>query len=174
MRKFGVLFLAVSTLLLAACASTPSNSDETTLPPTPPAEAPIVNAADYSNSYGGYVFRVGGGTVWCTMNLVPNTVVCEQREVDVSYQLPTTPPDCQGAWGYQARLWGFQPSQGKVADWLCAGGLYSDPEGIYSLPNGSKITVGAITCYAAELVARCDNTDEEYIVLGAEQFGFSS
>jgi hypothetical protein len=57
---------------------------------------------------------------------------------------------------------------------MCAGGLYSDPEGVYSLPNGSKITVGAITCYAAELVARCDNTNEEYIVLGAEQFGFSS
>ena len=173
MRKFGVLFLAVSTLLLAACSSTP-DVPETTLPEKPPAEAPVVNAGDYSNSYGGYVFRVGGGTVWCTMNLVPNNVVCEQREVDVSYQLPTTPPDCQGAWGYQARLWGFQPSQGKVADWMCAGGLYSDPEGVYSLPNGSKITVGAITCYAAELVARCDNTNEEYIVLGAEQFGFSS
>jgi hypothetical protein len=174
MRKFGVLFLAVSTaLLLTACAAS-SDKPKTDLPDKPPAEAPVVNASDYTNSYGGYVFRVGGGTVWCTISEQPGVVVCEHREVDVAYQLPTTPPDCQGAWGYQARLWAFQPSQGKQADWLCAGGLYSDPEGIYDLPNGSKIVVGDISCFAAEQVARCDNTLGEYIVLGADVFGFSS
>jgi len=174
MRKFGVLLIAVTTaVLLTACASN-SAKPETKLPDKPSTEAPIVNASDYTNSYGGYVFRVGGGTVWCTINENPAQVVCEHREVDVSYQLPAVPSDCQGAWGYQARLWGFQPSQGKEADWLCAGGLYSDPEGIYDLPNGSKIVVGEITCFAAEQVARCDNTDGKYIVLGADVYGFSS
>ena len=134
----------------------------------------MVNTSDYSNSYGGYVFRVGGGTVWCTMNLVPNNVVCEQREVDVSYQLPTTPPDCQGAWGYQAKLWAFQPSEGSTADWFCSSGLYSDPEGIYDLPTGSKIVVGAITCYAADTIARCDNDSGQYLALGSEVYGFKN
>jgi len=174
MRKFGVIVLGASlALLLAGCASS-GDKPKAVLPDKPPAEAPTVNPSDYSNSYGGYVFRIGGGTVWCTITESPNQAVCEHREVDVTYQLPATPADCQGAWGYQARLWAFQPSQGKEADWLCAGGLYSDPEGIYDLPNGSKILVGDITCYAADLVARCDNTDGKYVVLGADVYGFSS
>jgi hypothetical protein len=174
MRRFGVLVLAVSTVLfLSACASN-SGKPEGKIPDKPPVEAPVVNAADYSNSYGGYVFRIGGGTIWCTINENPGQVVCEHREVDVAYKLPATPSDCQGAWGFQARLWSFQPSQGKEADWLCAGGLYSDPEGIYDLPNGSKIIVGDITCFAAEQIARCDNTNDKYIILGADVFGFSS
>ncbi|MEI8231167.1 MAG: hypothetical protein WCG32_01160 [Actinomycetes bacterium] len=174
MRKFGVTLLAATTaLFLSACASN-NAKPEVKLPDKPTAEAPVVNAADYANSYGGYVFRIGGGTIWCTINEDPGLAVCEHLEVDVAYKLPTTPPDCQGAWGYQARLWGVKQAEGKEADWLCAGGLYSDPEGIYDLPNGSKIVVGDITCFAAEQIARCDNTDGNYIVLGSDLFGFSS
>jgi len=85
MRKFGVIVLGVSlALLLAGCASS-GDKPKAVLPDKPPAEAPTVNPSDYSNSYGGYVFRIGGGTVWCTITESPNQAVCEHREVDVTY-----------------------------------------------------------------------------------------
>lgn len=174
MRRFGVLFIAVAAALaLSGCAST-SDTPTAKIPDKPAVSAPEVNPADYSNSYGGYVFRVGGGTVWCTINQNPAFALCEHNEVDVAYKVPATPAGCQGAWGYQAKLWAFQPSQGSVADWYCSSGLFSDPEGIYDLPSGSKITVGDLTCYAAETVARCDNINGQYIALGFEVFGFGN
>ncbi len=172
MRKYFLGFvLAVSALSLTSCTSgnqTP-NGD---IPDKPSAEAPVVNAADYQNQYGSYVFRIGGGSVWCTINTQPNFAICEHREVDVAYKLPTAPDTCQGAWGYQAKLWAFQPSEGSIADWFCSSGLYSDPDGIYDLPSGSKIVVGAITCYAAETIARCDNDSGQFLALGSEVYGF--
>ena len=69
---------------------------------------------------------------------------------------------------------GFQPSEGQAADWFCSSGLYSDPEEAYSLPSGSKIVVGDITCFASETVARCDNNQDQYLVLGSEIFGFGN
>ena len=174
MRKYGVIFLAVATAFLLSSCATQNSKPTSKIPEKPAVEAPIVNAADYSNSYGGYVFRVGGGSVWCTINENPNFVLCEHREVDVAYKLPAAPESCQGAWGYQAKLWAYQPSEGKIADWYCSSGLYSDPEGIFDLPSGSKIMVGQITCFAADTVARCDNEEGEYLALGSEVFGFSN
>lgn len=174
MQIIKVSLVALTAITFLTGCATASDKPESKLPEKPPADSPVVNANDYTNSYGGYVFRIGGGTIWCTITENPSQAVCEHREVDVTYQLPTTPADCQGAWGYQARLWGSPPAQGKEADWLCAGGLYSDPAGIYDLPNGSKIEVGGITCFAADQVARCDNSDGQYIVLGADVYGFSS
>jgi hypothetical protein len=174
MRKFRILFIAaVTALTLSACATTPVEP-ETQVPDKPAVEAPIVNAADYSDGYGGYIFRVGGGTVWCTISESPGFVLCEHRDVDVNYEIPAAPPSCEGAWGYQARLWAFNPSEGLVSDWYCSSGLFSDPEGAYDLPSGSKIVVGDITCFAAETVARCDNTQGQYLALGAEVFGFGN
>jgi hypothetical protein len=174
MRKFGVLFLAaVTALILSSCAAT-APDPEAKLPEKPIVETPMVNEADYSDGYGGYIFRVGGGTVWCTINVTPGFALCEHRDIDVTYEIPEAPASCEGAWGYQAKLWAFQPSDGKVADWFCSSGLYSDPEEAYSLPSGSKIVVGDITCYAAETVARCDNTKGQYLALGAGIFGFGN
>ena len=174
MRKFGVIVMAVATAMLLSSCVTQNSEPKVKIPDKPAIEAPVVNAADYSNSYGGYVFRVGGGSVWCTISETPNFVLCEHREVDVAYKLPAAPENCQGSWGYQAKLWAFQPSEGKIADWHCSSGLYSDPEGIFDLPTGSKIVVGQISCYAAETVARCDNEDGQYLALGSEIFGFSN
>ena len=174
MRRFGVLFLAVTTALVLSACSSSTEEPKAKVPDKPAAEAPIVNAADYSDSYGGYIFRVGGGTVWCTMNTSPNFVLCEHRDVDVAYKIPVAPESCQGAWGYQAKLWAFQPSEGAIADWYCSSGLYSDPEGAYDLPSGSKIVVGDITCFAAETVARCDNNTGQYLALGSDLFSFGN
>jgi hypothetical protein len=174
MRKFGVLFLAaVTALVLSSCAAT-APEPEAKLPEKPSVETPMVNEADYTDGYGGYIFRVGGGTVWCTINVTPGFALCEHRDIDVTYEIPAAPASCEGAWGYQAKLWAFQPSEGQVADWFCSSGLFSDPEGAYSLPSGSKIVVGDITCYAAETVARCDNTKGQYLALGAGIFGFGN
>jgi hypothetical protein len=164
MRKFRVSLLAVVTALVLSACSAPAEEPKAEVPDKPAAEAPVVNSADYSDSYGGHIFRVGGGTVWCTISTSPNFVLCEHRDVDVSYKIPAAPESCQGAWGYQAKLWAFQPSQGAIADWYCSSGLYSDPE----------IIVGDITCYAAETVARCDNTSGQYLALGADVFGFGN
>jgi hypothetical protein len=174
MRKFGVLFIAVVTALTLSACSGNTDNPSSKIPDKPPVEAPTVNAADYSNGYGGYVFRIGGGTVWCTVNESPSFALCEHRDVDVAYKLPVAPESCQGAWGYQAKLWAFQPSEGKVSDWYCSSGLYSDPEGIFDLPSGSKIVVGDITCFAAEKVARCDNLDGKYFALGSDVYGFGN
>jgi len=174
MRKLLVLAtILVTTFALSSCSSD-NGSSTSHVPDKPPASAHKVNAADYQNNYGSYVFRIAGGTVWCTINGVPNFVVCEQNEVDVAYKIPETPSTCQGAWGYQAKLWAYQPSQGKIADWFCASGLYSDPQGAYDLPSGSAIVVGDITCYAADAVVRCDNLNGQYLALGSEVYGFSN
>lgn len=175
MRKFLiVLVLALTGFALAGCSSPDNQTPNTQIPDKPAADAPTVNAADYANTYGGYVFGVGGGTVWCTINTKPNFVICEHREVDVTYQLPSAPASCEGAWGYQAKLWAFTPSEGKTADWYCSSGLFSDPDGIYDLASGSKITVDGITCFASEQVARCDNENGQYLVLGAEVYAFGN
>jgi uncharacterized protein YceK len=174
MRKALVLITVLfTTLAMSGCSSSSSNGTSN-IPDKAPATAHKVNAADYQNNYGAYVFRVAGGTVWCTINNVPNFVVCEQNEVDVAYKIPDTPSTCQGAWGYQARLWAYQPSVGKIADWNCASGLYSDPTGAYDLPSGSEIVVGDITCYASDKVVRCDNLKGQYLALGSEVYGFSN
>lgn len=174
MRKLFVLVtVLVTTFALSSCSSG-SDKPNSNVPDKPPASVHKVNAADYQNSYGSYVFRVAGGTVWCTINGTPNMVVCEQNEVDVAYKIPDTPSTCQGAWGYQGRLWAYQPSMGKIADWYCASGLYSDPEGAYDLPSGSAIEVGDITCYASDVVVRCDNKQGQYLALGSEVYGFSN
>ena len=173
-RYFVTVLVAITTLVLASCTSSNSDAPVGDIPSKPAADAPLVDAANYQNTYGDYVFRIGGGTVWCTINTQPEFVLCEHTEIDVTYKLPTAPDSCQGAWGYQAKLWGYQPSEGKVSDWYCSSGLYSDPEGIYDLPSGSKIRVGAITCYAAEQVARCDNESGQYLALGSDVYGFGN
>ena len=175
MRKYLILaVVALTTLALSSCSSPTSSNTVGDIPDRPSAEAPVVNAANFQNSYGSYVFRIGGGTVWCTINPTPLFVLCEHNEIDVSYKLPDTPAGCQGAWGYQARLFAYQPSTGKMSDWYCSSGLFSDPEGIYDLPSGSKITVGAITCYATDSIARCDNETGQYFALGPEVYGFGN
>jgi hypothetical protein len=175
MRKFLVLLiLAFSGFALSGCTSSDNQTPNAQIPGKPAEDVPAVNAMDFANSYGGYVFGVGGGTVWCTINVNPNFVICEHREVDVSYQLPAAPASCEGAWGYQAKLWAFVPSEGKVADWYCSSGLFSDPDGIYDLASGNKITVQGITCFASEQVARCDNENGQYLVLGPEVYAFGN
>jgi len=173
-RKLLVLVtVLVTTFALSACSS---NSDQPTskVPDKPPVSSNKVNAADYQNGYGGFVFRVAGGSVWCTMNSVPNFVLCEQNEVDVTYKLPEANPTCEGAWGYQVRLWAYQPSQGKIADWYCSSGLYSDPAGAFDLPSGSSITVGDITCYAADVIVRCDNLKGQFMALGSDLYSLNN
>jgi hypothetical protein len=71
MRKFGALFLAVITALALSACSAGNEETKVKIPDKPAVEAPTVNAADYSNGYGGFVFGVGGGTVWCTINESP-------------------------------------------------------------------------------------------------------
>jgi hypothetical protein len=175
MRRLLVLTtISLITLALTSCSGNSADQPVGKVPDKPAATAPTVIAANYQNSYGDYVFRIGGGTVWCTISSQPSFVICEHNEIDVAYKLPVAPESCQGAWGFQARLWSNQPSEGKIADWYCSSGLYSDPEGIFDLPKGSKIQVGAITCYAADVVARCDNESGQYFALGAEVYGFGN
>ena len=171
-KFFAVLAGAALALSLASCAS--SSDPKMAVPEKPPVDVIHADPTLYANTYGSYTFRIGGGTVWCTINPEPSYAVCEQNGPDVQYKLPTTPAGCDYAYGYQARLWAVQPSQGKIAEFMCSSGLYADPTGASDLPNNNEITVGTITCYAADKVARCDNATGQYIALGSTVYGFGN
>jgi hypothetical protein len=180
MRRANLALVTLALITsLTGCGGTPNADpsasvsgqpviDPALIPNAAPADAFLVDAAKFDMGFGEYTFRVGEGSVWCTINYENNYAVCEHNEVNAMYK-PLTPPDtCESSYGYQVRLWATAPSGSPIVDMPCSGGTYADPRGSLTLNSGEKVSVNGITCWVDEANARCDNERGNYIALGAE------
>ena len=179
MSRLAAVALMVSLAIgLGGCAAStdgansPSGSqtiptpDPALIPPAPAETITAVDAANYDDGFGSYVFKVGNGPSWCTITPDLNQVICEQNEAAASYQPIPAPADCNGSYGYQIRLYGAKPATGDVAGFVCSTGQWQDPAQAQVLAAGSKITAGSFTCYVKDTAARCQNETGQYIALG--------
>ena len=112
----------------------------------------MANPAEYLTSYGDYVFKIGTGPTWCSINKDAQFVICEQDEAATQYDPIPVPDSCAYSYGFQIRLEATAPNPSKAK----------------TLDNGSAIKVGDFTCYTAGQTARCDNLAGNYVVLGAK------
>ena len=180
MRKLGLgLTALVAALVLAGCsgevATNPTSTiDPALIPTAPPANAVQVDPATFDDGFGEWIFKIGDGPTWCTITPAsgaePQFVTCEQNEASVQYDPIPAPKDCTASYGYQIRLWGGKAdvSEGnhKQAQFTCATSSYSDPTTAKTLGNAEEITVADIRCFVADVTARCDNGNGNYVVLG--------
>lgn len=177
-KSFLVTAVALSSLFLTGCAVTPTvdpTSTEIPLQTFDPALIPSAPAEDalalepyiFDSGYGDYIFRVGNGPTWCSINPNEKFVVCEQNEADATYDQVPAPTECKLSYGYQIRL-DEKAASGKDAAFNCASGLYADPSNAQTLNPGETLTVGELTCFVVDTTVRCDNKNEHYIVLGPE------
>ena len=179
MRKvFGVI--GAIALLIAVSACTPDGGETATptataietpdaslIPPPAGADVKAVDSSLYDVGFSEFLFRAGEGPTWCTINADEQWVLCEQNEASATYKPVAPPADCEYSYGYQIKLYATQPENGQTAGFVCASGYYTDGSAAATLKSGEKITVGDITCYVAEVVARCDNKNGQYIALGS-------
>ena len=181
MRKVVVVGAIVALFIgVAGCApsggestATPTQSesqptiDPSLIPPTAPASVIEVPAANFVQSTGDYVFKVGSGPTWCTISPHFQLAICEQSEVATQYAPLRVPADCQYSYGYQVELKDAKPTDGsQQAFFPCLGSTFTDPSGAQTLLDGQQIMVSPFSCYVAVDTARCENTDGSYIVLG--------
>jgi hypothetical protein len=162
----------------ASASSTSANSwptvDPSLIPPAATADLPRVNAADYSSGATEYIFKVGSGPTWCSINQQSSFVICEQDEAATQYDPIPVPNSCQYSFGFQIRLESQAAKNGKAAAFTCSGGYYADPSKAKTLEDGSAISVAGFTCYTAGQTARCDNAAHQYIVLGAKAWALGN
>jgi hypothetical protein len=189
-KKFLVAPLSLAVVLgLSACAadgsatgptSSASASDQmpkidpSLIPPAATNDLPRVAAADYVTSYNDYVFKVGNGPTWCSINEQTDFVICEQDEAATLYDPIPVPDSCAYSYGYQIKLEASKPNNAPFADFTCAGGYYTDPSKAKILDDGYAIHVGPFTCYTAGKTVRCDNLTGQYIVLGARAWALGN
>lgn len=171
---------------LAGCAvatdepsatSTPSavkTIDPALIPTATPEALSEVDAQEFAQADGSYLFKVGTGPVWCSITPTDDNAVCEINEVDAVYEPVATPDTCDYSYGYQVMLHGTKPANGKGAEFLCAGGNYADPAGALELASNEKVTVGAISCFVADVTARCENGDGNFVVLGPKAYALGN
>ncbi|MEN9752417.1 MAG: hypothetical protein RL670_108 [Actinomycetota bacterium] len=168
---------------LAACGysdngSNPDSSlptiDPSLIPTAPPAGTKDVAADQFKTSYGDYIFKVGLGPAWCSVNVQSQFALCEQSEVTAQYQPIPVPSTCDFSYGYQVRLWANKPDSGDFADFPCAGGAYADPSSAKVLNTGERVQLGAFSCWVDNVTARCENPDKKYIVLGPQAWALGN
>lgn len=175
-KTFLLTAVALSSLILSGCAATPTVEPTSTeiplqtfdpsLIPTAPEEGALaVEPYIFDSGYGDFIFRVGNGPTWCSINPMDKFVICEQNEADASYDQVPPPADCKLSYGYQIRL-SENATEGKDARFNCASGLYADPSNAQTLNTGETLTVGELTCFVVDDTVRCDNKKNHYIVLG--------
>ena len=175
--------MAISTLSACAPEPTPtetqaSSSPTATVDPTlVPTAAPTlveVSAKDFYQADRTYLFKVGDGPAWCSIDPGNDQVVCEINEVSAEYEPVDVPASCDYSYGYQLRLTRGTPAEGNPADFLCSGGPYADPSRALKLASGSQIKVGPFTCFVDEFAARCDNQDGSWIVMGPKAWALGN
>lgn len=176
MRRVIIALMAVSLASsLAACSYSdagpnPSSSlpviDPSLIPTAPPEGTRDVAADQYKTGYGDYIFKVGLGPVWCSVNAASHFALCEQNEVTAQYEPIPVPNSCDFSYGYQVQLWATKPSDGSVADFPCAGGSYADPSNAKVLNSGERVQLDDFSCWVDNVTARCENAEKNYIVLG--------
>lgn len=180
--------LAVLALLLTGCASqvepsasptSPSQQPTATIDPSliPSASPTAVVPADpalFLTSTGDFVFKVADGGAWCTIVSDESQAICEISEAAAQYDPIESPQDCQYSFGYVISLQANKPEQSDSANFVCAGGYYSDPAGAATLLSGESLAVGDFSCYVQETTARCENLEGNYIVLGPEAWALGN
>lgn len=180
MRKvFGVVGALALLITVSACTpdggetAQPSSSaistpDANLIPPAPGPDIKAVDSSLYDVGFSEFLFRAGEGPTWCTINADEQWVLCEQNEATATYKPVTPPAECEYSYGYQIKLYATAPeTNNPIAGFVCASGYYTDGSAAATLNSGEKITVGAVTCYVADTVARCDNENGQYIALGS-------
>lgn len=181
MRKVVSIIGAIALMVaLAGCSSggadtDPSAStsvlptpDASLIPPTAGTEVKAVDFSQFDVGFDEYMFKVGEGPVWCTINVAENWSLCEISEPAAEYAAIPVPDNCEGSYGYQIKLFGAVQTEGQTAGFICSGGYYSDPSVAQTLNNSESVSVGDITCYVKDLAARCDNKSGQYIALGPQ------
>jgi hypothetical protein len=173
-----ILLVAISACGTSASQPPPGGSSAITTPSSsliplePGTEVRSIDPSLFDVGFSEFLFRAGDGPVWCTINADENWALCEQNEAAAEYEPLPTPEDCQGSYGYQIKLYQDPTNStlenGAAAGFVCSGGYYSDPSVAQTLNSGESITVGDIKCYVSEFTARCDNTNKQYIALGAK------
>lgn len=177
MRRVLLALVAIGmAATLSACVpdsgSGPSQSglpsiDPSLIPQAPPANVVDVPEAQFQANYGDYIFKIGQGPVWCSINVDNQFVVCEQNEVTAQYEPIPVPSTCQFSYGYQVRLWQTKPKDAEgTAEFMCSGGAYADPSNAKTLNAGERVKVAGFDCWVSEMTARCENGKGNYIVLG--------
>jgi hypothetical protein len=179
-KKFALAGLALAIALgLAGCAPaaeagpTPSPTesgngiDPSLIPAQATSDLPMVDATQYLTDEKDFVFKIGDGPTWCSINQESKFVICEQDEAATLYDPVEMPDTCTYSYGFQVRLSASKPAKNDTAEFTCAGGYYADPTKAKPLEDGYAIRVDDFTCYTAGQTARCDNAIGNYIVLGA-------
>ena len=173
-------------ITLGGCAATPtdgnpqsssqptSTPDQALVPKAAPADLIEVDPEIYDDGFGWLSFKVGEGPTWCTITPEEDRVLCEQNEAVAQYQPVPAPDDCEGSYGYQVQLWGTTPEVGSIAEFACASGQFQDPTVAQVLPSGSKISVGSISCFVQDVIARCENQSGQWIALGPTVWSINS
>lgn len=177
MRRVLLALGAISlAAVLAACtpvdSGSPSQSglpsiDPSLIPTTPLPNTQDVDASKFKATYGDYIFKIGQGPVWCSINADSGFAICEQNEVTAQYEPIPVPDNCQFSYGYQVRLWQVKPKDSTgLAEFMCSGGAYADPANANILNSAERISVGGFDCWVDDVTARCENGKGNYIVLG--------
>ena len=148
--------------------------DPSLIPPAATADLPRANLSDYVTSFKDYVFKVGTGPTWCSINQQTDFIICEQDEAATQYDPIPVPDSCAYSYGYQVRLDATKPNSGDAASFTCSGGYYTDPSKAKVLDDGHAIEAGPFTCYTAGKTVRCDNKNGNYIVLGAQAWALGN
>jgi len=173
---------------LAACTDVNDNSaspsasvsdamptiDPSLIPPAATKELPRANLTDFATSYKDYVFKVGTGPTWCSINEHTDFVICEQDEAATQYEPIPVPDSCAYSYGFQVRLDAIKPTNAPYAAFTCSGGYYTDPSKAKTLDDGYALEAGPFTCYTAGQTVRCDNAEGKYIVLGARAWALGN
>lgn len=175
--------LALS-LSLSGCVAetTPTNPDgsetlptidQSLIPQDPPADVVVVDSDLYLVEYGDIIFKVGIGPTWCTLSEEEDVAICEHKETSVRYEPLPVPSDCIYTFGNQIRLHG-SPTAGQVtAEFTCANSPYSDASTSPELADGEQIIAFGFSCFVEGETARCENSNDDFIVLGPDAWAKS-
>jgi hypothetical protein len=144
------------------------------IPTTPPATVIDVDPTQFDDGFGGHLFKVGNGPVWCSIDADSTYAICEMNEVDAQYKTIPIPSTCDYSFGYQIRLWSGVPLSGSEAEFTCSGGPYADPTNALTLSDNQRVKIGPFTCFVASDTVRCENEDAKFIVLGAKAWALGS
>lgn len=190
MRRWMVALAGVA-LVAALSGCTPNQTPEPTESPTQssqptinptliPTQAPVevidVDPIKFDDGYGGYVFKIGDGRVWCSFDGAATYAICEIDEASAQYKPVAVPETCEYSYGYQLRLWDYPPAEGEgtVSEFVCSGGPYADPVNAQTLAANERVTLAPFTCFVTVNTVRCENESKDFIVLGPKAWALSS
>ena len=182
-KAISIALLIVSLSLTGCSAETTSTNpdgsqslpsiDPALIPQEAPADVVQVDPDLFLVDYGDVIFKVGTGPTWCTLSEYDDVAICEHKETEVRYEPLPKPSDCEFTYGNQIKLLGSATTGEVTADFTCANSPYSDASTSPSLQDGEQITAFGFTCFVVGETARCENSAEDFIVLGPDAWAKS-